>query len=132
MWEYLKANKIKCVSSNTRKASKKLFSYGSNQPLQVAGIITAEVSVGVRVLSGVEFVVIENKGQALLGRETAVALRVLKLGIPVQVNSLGASTDGAKGATSVLVKLSGCCEGIGRLKNFSLKGLGHAILGNFV
>ena len=59
VWEYLKAHKVKCVSS---KASKKLYSYGSNQPLQVAGTFTTEVSVGERVLDGVEFVVIENKG----------------------------------------------------------------------
>ena len=64
MWEYLKANKVKCVSS---KASKKLYSYGSHQPLQVAGTFIAEVSVGERVLSGVEFAVIENNRQALLG-----------------------------------------------------------------
>ena len=70
VWQYLKTCRIKCVSS---KASKKLYSYGSNQPLQVAGTFTAEVCVGERVLSGVEFVVIENKGQALLGRETAIA-----------------------------------------------------------
>ena len=63
VWQYLKANKIKCVSS---KAFKKLYSYGSNQPLQVAGTFTAEICVEERVLSGVEFVVIENKGQALL------------------------------------------------------------------
>jgi len=74
-----------------------------------------------RVLSGVEFVVIENKGQALLGRETAAALEVLRLGIPVQANSLEVSTHGAKGASSVLVKFPGCCEGIGRLKHFSLR-----------
>ena len=59
VWEYLKAHEVKCVSS---KAFKKLYSYGSNQPLQV----------GERVLCGVEFVVIENKGQALLGRESAL------------------------------------------------------------
>ena len=94
-----RSNRVKCVSS---KASKKLYSYGSHQPLQVAGTFIAEVSVGERVLSGVEFVVIENKGQALLGRETAIALGVLSLGTPVQVNSLEASTDGAKGASSVL------------------------------
>ena len=67
VWKYLKANKVVCVS---RKASKKLYAYGSDQPLQVAGTFTAEVSVGERVLSGVEFVVIEKKGHALLGRET--------------------------------------------------------------
>ena len=87
------------------KASKKLCSYGSNQPLQVAGTFTADVFVSERVLSGVEFVVIENKGQAHQGRQTAIALGVLNLETPVQVNSLGASTDGAKGASSVLEKL---------------------------
>ena len=66
VWEYLKANKVECVLS---KASKKLYSYGSNQPLQVAGTFTAEASIGERVFSGVEFVLIENKGHALLGRE---------------------------------------------------------------
>ena len=69
----MKTNNVECVSS---KASKKLYSYGSNQ---VAGTFTAEVSVGERVLSGVEFVVIENKGHALLGRETSILLDVLKL-----------------------------------------------------
>ena len=62
VWEYLKANKVACVST---KASKKLYAYGSNQPLQVAGLFNAEVSVGESVLSGVEF--IENDGQPSLG-----------------------------------------------------------------
>jgi len=60
------------------------------------------------VLSGVEFVVIENKGQALLGRETAIALGVLKLRTPVQVNSLEASIDGVKGASSCSVPYVNC------------------------
>ena len=114
VWEYLKANKVECVSS---KASTKLYSYGSNQPLQVAGTFTAEVSVGERVLSGVKFVVIENKGHALLGRETVI--EVLKLG--TQVNSLEVSTDGAKGEPSIFEKFPGCCEGIGKLKDFQLR-----------
>ena len=42
VWEYLKANKVARVST---KASKKLYAYGSNQTLQVAGMFTAEVSV---------------------------------------------------------------------------------------
>ena len=71
------------------------YAYGSNQPIQVAGMFTAEVSVGESVLSGVEFVVIKNEGHALLGRETVISLGVLKLG--AHVNSLEVSTDGAKG-----------------------------------
>ena len=43
VWENLKANKVKCVFS---KASKKLCSYGSNQPFQVPFTFTVEVSVG--------------------------------------------------------------------------------------
>ena len=89
VWEYLKANKVACVST---KASKKLYAYGSNQPLQVAGIFTAEVSVRESVLSGVEFVVNENEGHALLGQETAIPLGGLKLG--AHVNSPEVSTDG--------------------------------------
>ena len=96
VWEYLKANKVACVST---KASKKLYAYGSNQPLQVAGMFIVGVSVVESVLSGVEFVVIENEGHALLGRETVISSGVLKLG--AHVNSLEVSTDGAKGEASI-------------------------------
>ena len=112
VWEYLKANKVACTST---KSSKKLYAYGSNQPLQVAGMFTAEVSVKESVLSGVEFIVIENEGHALFGRETAISLGVLKLG--AHVNSL----DGAKREASIFQKFPGCCEGIGKLKDFQLK-----------
>ena len=71
------------------------------------------------MLSGVEFVVIENEGHALLGRETAISLGVLKL--EAHVNSLEVSTDGAKGEASMFETFSGCCEGIGKLKDFQLK-----------
>ena len=77
LWECLKANKVRYVSS---KATKKLYSYGSKQPLQVAGTLTADLLVGNTVLNEIEFVVIESEGHALLGRETAIALGVLKLG----------------------------------------------------
>ena len=70
------------------------------------------------MLSGVEFVVIENEGHALLGRETAISLGVLKLG--AHVNSLEVSTDGAKGEASIFEKFPGCCEGIGKLTDFQL------------
>ena len=116
LWEYLKANKVRCASS---KATKKLYSYGNKQPQQVAGTFTADVLVGNRVLNEVEFVVIESEGHALLGRETAIALGVLKLG--PQINSLQLSTDGENRAPNILDKFPGCCEGIGKLKDFQLK-----------
>ena len=43
LWEYLKANEVQCVSS---KATKKLYSHGSKQPMRVAGTFTADVLVG--------------------------------------------------------------------------------------
>ena len=43
-------------------------------------MFTAEVSVGESVLSGVQFIVIENEGHALLRWETVISLGVLKLG----------------------------------------------------
>ena len=116
LWEYLKVNKVACMST---KPSKKLYAYGSNQPLQVAGMFTEEVSVAESVLSGVEFVVIENEGHALLGWKTAISLGVLKLG--AHVNPLEVPTDGAKGEASIFEKFPGCCEGIDKLKDFQLK-----------
>ena len=50
------------------------------------------------MLSGVEFVVFESEGHALLGQETAISLGVLKL--EAHVNSVEVSTDGAKGEAS--------------------------------
>ena len=100
LWEYLKANKVRCASS---KANKKLYSYGINkQPPQVAGTFTADVLVGNRVLNEVKFVVIESEGHALLGRETAITVRVLKLG--PQINSLQLSTDGENRQANILDK----------------------------
>ena len=51
---YLKADKFQRVSSN---ASKNFYSYGSKQPLRVAGTFTADVLVENRGLNEVEFVV---------------------------------------------------------------------------
>ena len=50
----------------------------------------------------VEFVVIESEGHALLWRETAIALGVLKLG--PQINSLQFSTDGENREPNILDK----------------------------
>ena len=105
-----------CASS---KATKKLYLYGIKQPLRVAGTFTADVLVGNRVLNEVEFVVIESEGHTLLERETAIALGVLKL--ELQINSLQFSPDRENRAPNILDKFPGCCEGIGKLKDFQLK-----------
>ena len=93
--------------------------YGIKQPLRVAGTFTADVLVGNRMLNEVEFVVIESEGHTLLERETAIALGVLKL--EPQINSLQFSPDRENREPNILDKFPGCCEGIGKLKDFQLK-----------
>ena len=66
VWEYLKANKVACVST---KASKKLYAYGSNQPLKVAGMFTAEVSVRESVLSGANLLSFKMRDTPSMGRK---------------------------------------------------------------
>ena len=76
LWSKLKQDKIKCVS---RKSDKKLYAYGSKQPLNVLGTFSALARVEGKETEA-EFVVINGEGAALLGRETAIQLGVLKLG----------------------------------------------------
>ena len=79
LWTKLKQEKIECVS---KKSNKKLYPYGSKQPLEVLGTFSALKKVGETEVEA-EFVVIDGEGEALLGRETAVQLGVLQLGVPV-------------------------------------------------
>ena len=76
LWSKLKQDKIKYVLS---KCDKKLYAYGSKQPLDVLGTFKALARVEGRETEA-EFVVINGEGVALLGRETAIQLGVLKLG----------------------------------------------------
>lgn len=76
LWNSLKDKRIECVLS---KADKQLFAYGSQEPLKVAGMFTATVKYNQTVIPDVEFVVIDGKGQALLGRDTALQLGVLQI-----------------------------------------------------
>ena len=78
-WDELKSQKIECKS---RKCEKKLYAYGISVPLKVIGCLEARVVLDDRVCEA-EFVVIEGKGQPLLGRSTATELGVLQIGSPV-------------------------------------------------
>ena len=66
------------------KYSKQLQPYGSSEPLKGARCFGATVTVG-DIAVEAEFTVIERKGQALLGRETATQLKVLCLSEEVGV-----------------------------------------------
>ena len=116
LWEHLKSNQIQCES---KKCSHNLYPYGSKQSLTVAGMFTAKVSVGERAVDNAEFMVIEGEGQALLGRKTAKALGVLKLG--PGVNAIQHTGGNNSEQSNILHKYPNCCEGIGKLKDFQLK-----------
>ena len=79
LWLKLKQEKIKCVS---KKSDEKLYTYGSDQPLNVLGTFSASVKASQNEVEA-EFAVIDGKGAALLGKETAIQPSVLKLGIPL-------------------------------------------------
>ena len=100
MWSKLKQDKIKCVS---RKSDKKLYAYGSKQPLNVLGTFSALARVEGKEAKA-EFVVINGEGAALLGRETAIQLGVLKLGTRI-----------------CTVTSNETIEGVGKLKNYQVR-----------
>jgi hypothetical protein len=82
-WEYLKSQGIKCESrANTNKT---LYTYAADAPLQVKGSFKCDISVGNGTTSKAqaEFVVIEGQGIPLLGKDTAMELGVLKIGMDI-------------------------------------------------
>ncbi|XP_062578034.1 uncharacterized protein K02A2.6-like [Saccostrea cucullata] len=107
LWEYLKKNRIKCHSE---KCEKKLFAYGSTEPLKLLGKFRAQTSIHENGNSREEeFFVLNGTGPALLGKDTAMNLGVLKLG----VNTVQ--------PTDFIHEYSECFRGIGKLKDFKLK-----------
>ena len=90
---------------------KKLYAYGSTEPLEVAGTFKATVSVGNDSVENEEFVVIEGAGQPLLGRDTALKLNVFRLDPSVNVIN----------DTGILDQYPEVSTGFGKLKNFQLK-----------
>lgn len=111
LWNYLKKNHVMCVSS---KSTKQFFVYGSQEPLKVASMFTATVKYNETIIPNVEFVVIEGTGQALLGRDTAIQLGVLKI-----VRNV--SDISGKKTESVFDKYLACFKGVGKLKSFQIE-----------
>ncbi|KAK6192673.1 hypothetical protein SNE40_004107 [Patella caerulea] len=108
-WKYLKAENVECVS---KKESKNIFPYGSNETLPIAGTFRAQISQGEFEIQDVEFIVIEGEGQALLGKKTALELDVLRLG--PRINAVQTDTAGLK------AEYEDCFKGFGKLKDFQL------------
>ena len=108
LWSKLKQDKIKCV---LRKSDKKLYAYGSKQPLNVLGTFSTLVRVRGKETEA-KFVVINGKGAALLGRETAIQLGVLKLG--TQVCTVTSNE-------TITFDYKEIFEGVGKLKDYQVK-----------
>ena len=109
LWEHLKSKNIDCEST---KCQANVYSCGSKDPLPVLGKFTAKVSVGQTNLDNIEFIVMKGSDQALLGRVTASALGVLRLG--PNLNAVNKENE-------IFAKYPGCCDGIGKLKDYQLK-----------
>lgn len=108
LWSKLKQDKIKCVS---RKSDQKLYAYGSKQPLNVLGTFSALVRVEGKETEA-EFVVINGEGAALLGRETAIQLGVLKLGTRICT---------VTSSETIMSDYKEIFEGVGKLKDYQVK-----------
>ena len=70
---------MRCVS---RKSNRKLYSYGSNEPLTTAGEFETELCYKDKCCH-VCFIVVEEKARAILSRETSEELAILKLEINI-------------------------------------------------
>ena len=105
-WEELKSQKIK---SKSQKCDWKLYAYGCCEPLKVIGCFETTVVLCESVCEA-EFVVIEGKGQPLLGRKTATELGVLRIGTPINMIS-----------SDIVEEFKECFQGVGRLKGYQLK-----------
>lgn len=81
LWEEMKQKQVCCEQQ--RKCSKKLFPYACKTPLETIGSFTAKVTVGQKSTTA-KFVVIKDEAEALLSRDTATALNILKIGLNIQ------------------------------------------------
>lgn len=78
-WEYLKSNAV--VALNQQEGSDQVFrAYRAIESLEVLGSFEASITIG-PVNQSAKFYVIKNGTRNLLGKETAIKLNVLKLGV---------------------------------------------------
>ena len=83
LWEFLKKNSIKCKCYFTEK---KIYAYGSKEPLKLAGGFKVKVSFNNKVIDNVDFLVLEGEGEPILGTDTLTKLGILK--IEPEINNL--------------------------------------------
>ena len=96
---------MKCVST---KFNRKLYSYGSNEPLTTAGEFETELCYKDKRCH-VCFIIVEEKARVILSRETSEELALLKL----EINAVKEET--------LLRDFPECSKGVGKLKCFQVK-----------
>lgn len=77
-------NVLNNCHSSANPSFKEIYAYATDRPLPDKGIFSCEVQAGNRKTQA-EFMVIGGKGMSLLGKETAIRLGVLMIGVGVAV-----------------------------------------------
>lgn len=84
-WEYLKQSSVK-VSNQNANPDKILMAYGSKEPLKILGSFESSIHVGQECQTAT-FYVVRNGTRNLLGKDTSLALNILKLGVSINTVS---------------------------------------------
>lgn len=85
-WEILKKNKVS-VYNQLPNPDVTFMAYGSSTPLKIKGSFEAQIKVGLRSENSTFYVVIDGT-RNLLGKTSAIALGVLKIGLNAEVNQV--------------------------------------------
>ncbi|XP_061187089.1 uncharacterized protein LOC133195250 [Saccostrea echinata] len=97
------------------KSTKRLFSYGSKEPLQILGTFRALTKYRLRETYA-EFAVVNGDYISLLGKDTAVELGVLRIGVDgPDLCSVVSELD------KIVASRNPVFDGVGKLKKFQLK-----------
>lgn len=86
-WEKMKSEKVK-VFNQIANPNVNFMAYGSNTPLKVKGSFQAPLQVGDKIEDLSTFYVITNGTRNLLGKTSAMALGILKIGLNLQINHI--------------------------------------------
>ncbi|CAH1994375.1 unnamed protein product [Acanthoscelides obtectus] len=85
-WEKLKKNKVN-VYNQLPNPDVTFMAYGSPTPLKIKGSFEAQIKVGLRSENSTFYVVIDGT-RNLLGKTSAIALGVLRIGLDAEVNQV--------------------------------------------
>lgn len=107
---------------NIELATTKIYPYQAKTPLKLKGIIKAIITANNVTLPIVKFYIVKGHQGSLMGKETAEALDILRVGPPVHTAVTNAITTNVPPSTqNVVNNYQSVFEGIGLLKNFPTK-----------